>query len=66
VRAALAAGLLGVADLHELGALVGGQTATGGRTSVFRGVGMAIEDTAAAAALYEATARVSRPRGGGP
>ncbi|NUP45647.1 MAG: ornithine cyclodeaminase family protein [Streptomyces sp.] len=57
VRAALAAGLIGVAELHELGALVTGVTgasAAGGRTSVFRGVGMAIEDTAAAAALHEA------------
>ncbi|MES4908796.1 MULTISPECIES: ornithine cyclodeaminase family protein [unclassified Streptomyces] len=63
VRAALAGGLIGVADLHELGTLVTGATgATGvtgvtgadGRTSVFRGVGMAIEDTAAAAALHEA------------
>ncbi|WP_282791703.1 ornithine cyclodeaminase family protein [Streptomyces sp. CC224B] len=55
VRAALAAGLIREHDLVELGALVAG-TATGdGRTSVFRGVGMAIEDTAAAAALYEAS-----------
>ncbi|MGW3570781.1 ornithine cyclodeaminase family protein [Streptomyces sp. NPDC000941] len=57
VRAALADGLIGVAELHELGALVTGVTgasAADGRTSVFRGVGMAIEDTAAAAALHEA------------
>lgn len=51
VRAALADGLIGV---DELGALVNGETAADGRTSVFRSVGMAIEDTAAAAALYEA------------
>ncbi|GHE75667.1 ornithine cyclodeaminase [Streptomyces longispororuber] len=55
VRAALAAGLIGAHQLVELGELVAG-TATGdGRTSVFRGVGMAIEDTAAAAALYDAS-----------
>ena len=54
VRAALGAGLIGVDELHELGALVNGETAADGRTSVFRSVGMAIEDTAAAAALYQA------------
>ncbi|MFI1335202.1 ornithine cyclodeaminase family protein [Streptomyces sp. NPDC020845] len=54
VRAALADGLIDVAELHELGALVTGASAADGRTSVFRGVGMAIEDTAAAAALHEA------------
>ncbi|KAA2252993.1 ornithine cyclodeaminase family protein [Solihabitans fulvus] len=54
VRAALADGLLGADDLHELGALVNGETTADGRTTVFRSVGMAIEDTAAAAALYEA------------
>jgi len=54
VRAALAHGLIGVDKLHELGDLVTGQTGAGGRTSLFRGVGMAIEDTAAAAALHEA------------
>ncbi|MFH8660640.1 ornithine cyclodeaminase family protein [Streptomyces afghaniensis] len=54
VRAALAAGLIGEDRLHELGELVSAPAATGGRTSVFRCVGMAIEDTAAAAALYEA------------
>lgn len=53
VRAALSAGLIGVPDLHELGALVSGEAKADGRTSVFRGVGMAIEDTAAAAALHE-------------
>ncbi len=54
VRAALADGLIGVDDLHELGALVNGETGGHGRTSLFRSVGMAIEDTAAAAALREA------------
>jgi ornithine cyclodeaminase len=54
VRAALADRLIGVNELHELGSLVNGKTAARGRTSVFRGVGMAIEDTAAAVALYEA------------
>lgn len=53
VRAALAAGLLTVADLHELGRLVSGEVRVGGRTSVLRTVGMAIEDTAAAVALHE-------------
>lgn len=60
VRAAVAAGLIGEDDLHELGAL--GRVPTQ-RTSVFRGVGLAIEDTAAAAALYEA---VRPPRDSGP
>lgn len=54
VRAALAGGLIGEDRLHELGGLVRGTSVVDGRTSVFRGVGMAIEDTAAAAALYEA------------
>jgi ornithine cyclodeaminase len=54
VRAALGAGLIGVDQLHELGALVNGDVTADGRTTVFRSVGMAIEDTAAAAALYEA------------
>ncbi|MDM4719191.1 ornithine cyclodeaminase family protein [Micromonospora sp. WMMA1363] len=52
VRAALAAGLLGPDDLHELGRLVGGEVEVGGRSSVLRTVGMAIEDTAAAVALH--------------
>ncbi|MEU5643879.1 ornithine cyclodeaminase family protein [Streptomyces milbemycinicus] len=60
VRVALADGLIGVAELHELGALVTGATAADGRTSVFRGVGMAIEDTAAAAALHEAATAEAR------
>nr|WP_284453883.1 hypothetical protein [Streptomyces sp. MRC013] len=53
VRAALAAGLIGAEDLHELGRLVGGGVAVAGRTSVLRTVGMAVEDTAAAVALFE-------------
>ncbi|MCH0538905.1 ornithine cyclodeaminase family protein [Streptomyces sp. MUM 203J] len=52
VRAALADGLIGRDDLHELGTLTAGGVPVG-RTSVFRCVGMAIEDTAAAAALSE-------------
>jgi ornithine cyclodeaminase len=51
VRAALADGLISADDLHELGAPM---PRTDGRTSVFRSVGMAIEDTAAAAALHDA------------
>ncbi|MGW5851124.1 ornithine cyclodeaminase family protein [Streptomyces sp. NPDC055254] len=59
VRAALAAGLITEDALHELGTLVdepapGTRSGAGRRTSVFRCVGMAIEDTAAAAALHEA------------
>jgi ornithine cyclodeaminase len=54
VRAALADGLIGVDNLHELGSLVTGESRADGRTSLFRGVGMAIEDTAAATALYAA------------
>ena len=53
VRAALAGGLVAEDDLHELGALVRGEPVAPHRTSVFRSVGMAIEDTAAAAALHE-------------
>ncbi|MBT2382477.1 ornithine cyclodeaminase family protein [Streptomyces sp. ISL-11] len=56
VRAALAGGLIGEDELHDLGALVNGGITADGRTSVFRSVGMAIEDTAAAAALHEAAA----------
>ncbi|MFJ4816077.1 ornithine cyclodeaminase family protein [Streptomyces sp. NPDC088801] len=51
VRAALAGGLIDAHALHELGELVTGTAGPMGRTSVFRSVGMAIEDTAAAAAL---------------
>ncbi|MEV7503945.1 ornithine cyclodeaminase family protein [Streptomyces sp. NPDC093018] len=56
VRAALARGLIGPGALRELGELVGAGAAADGRTSVFRGVGLAIEDTAAAAALCAGTA----------
>lgn len=69
VRAALADGLIGEEQLHELGGLVNGAAVADGRTSVFRSVGMAIEDTAAAAALHaaaEAGGRVSSSRGSGP
>ncbi|WP_442933587.1 ornithine cyclodeaminase family protein [Micromonospora sp. CPCC 206060] len=52
VRAALAADLIGVDDLHELGTLVTGGVRAEGRTTVLRTVGMAIEDTAAAVALH--------------
>ncbi|GAA3001309.1 ornithine cyclodeaminase family protein [Actinokineospora diospyrosa] len=51
VRAAVGAARLAPADLHELGAVVTAGYTPDGRTTVFRGVGMAIEDTAAAAAL---------------
>ncbi|RLK53603.1 ornithine cyclodeaminase family protein [Actinokineospora cianjurensis] len=51
VRAAIGAGLIGPGDLVELGDLVTSGYVPDGRTTVFRGVGMAIEDTAAAAAL---------------
>ncbi|MFD3776402.1 ornithine cyclodeaminase family protein [Streptomyces sp. NPDC058612] len=53
IRAALAAGLIKAEDLYELGRLVSGEVAVAGRTSVLRTVGMAIEDTAAAVALFE-------------
>ncbi|MCC9310566.1 ornithine cyclodeaminase family protein [Kitasatospora sp. RB6PN24] len=53
IRAALAGGLIKAEDLHELGGLVGGEVAVAGRTSVLRTVGMAIEDTAAAVALFD-------------
>jgi ornithine cyclodeaminase len=53
VRAALAGGLIRAEDLYELGSLVSGEVAVAGRTSVLRTVGMAIEDTAAAVALFE-------------
>lgn len=51
VRAALHRSLIEPADLHELGELVRGTVEPDGRTTVFRGVGLAIEDTAAAVAL---------------
>jgi ornithine cyclodeaminase len=68
VRAALADGLIGADDLHELGTLVNDATAPCEQTSLFRSAGMAIEDAAAAAALYEAVvgARLNRPRGSEP
>ncbi|MFV2117337.1 ornithine cyclodeaminase family protein [Streptomyces sp. Act-28] len=53
IRAALAGGLIRVEDLYELGRLVSGEVDAAGRTSVLRTVGMAIEDTAAAVALFE-------------
>ncbi|WP_042425041.1 ornithine cyclodeaminase family protein [Streptacidiphilus anmyonensis] len=53
IRAALAGGLIKAEDLYELGRLVSGEVAVAGRTSVLRTVGMAIEDTAAAVALFE-------------
>jgi ornithine cyclodeaminase len=49
VRAALAAGLIRIEDLRELGAT----PTPDGHTTVFRSVGLPIEDTAAAAALYQ-------------
>lgn len=58
VRAALADGLIDVDRLHELGTLADGAARPDGRISLLRCVGMAIEDTAAAAALY---AGVRRP-----
>jgi ornithine cyclodeaminase len=59
IRTALAGGLLKAEDLYELGRLVSGEVAVAGRTSVLRTVGMAIEDTAAAVALFELTEGVS-------
>jgi ornithine cyclodeaminase len=63
VRVALAADLIGVDDLHELGRLVSGEVSVGGRTSVLRTVGMAIEDTAAAVALHEGDLAVGHAAG---
>ncbi len=55
IRAALARGLIDADHLHELGALLDGGTApVAGQTTLFRSVGLAIEDTAAAWALYHA------------
>ncbi|MFE0701057.1 ornithine cyclodeaminase family protein [Streptomyces sp. NPDC058872] len=54
VRAALDGGLIAAEALQELGLLVSGKVVVDGRTSVLRTVGMAIEDTAAAVALFEA------------
>ncbi|MCI4066013.1 ornithine cyclodeaminase family protein [Micromonospora sp. R77] len=59
IRAALAAGVLTVDDLHELGTLLTGEVRADGRTTVLRTVGMSIEDTAAALALHEAAVAVT-------
>ncbi|MFL1553168.1 ornithine cyclodeaminase family protein [Pseudomonas sp. D47] len=54
VRTALARGYLQPEYLNELGALILGEsTAKRGQTTAFRSVGLAIEDTAAAVALYQ-------------
>ncbi|KFB89860.1 ornithine cyclodeaminase [Serratia grimesii] len=54
VRTALNKGYIQPAHLHELGALILGEVAANeGQTTLFRSVGLAIEDTAAALALYE-------------
>lgn len=66
IRAALAGGLIRAEDLYELGGLVGGEVGAVGRTSVLRTVGMAIEDTAAAVALFEARRAAERGTGGPP
>lgn len=65
IRTALAAGLIKAEDLHELGRLVSGEIAVAGRTSVLRTVGMAIEDTAAAVALFEECRAAEQTVGGG-
>ncbi|MFD8934647.1 ornithine cyclodeaminase family protein [Streptomyces sp. NPDC059578] len=55
VRAAIANGLIDTVHLHDLAALIEGEAAPKpGQTTLFRGVGLAIEDTAAAAAVYDA------------
>lgn len=55
IRSALADGLIDSSHLHDLAALLDGEAAPApGQTTLFRGVGMAIEDTAAASALYDA------------
>ncbi|MFI7285862.1 ornithine cyclodeaminase family protein [Streptomyces anulatus] len=64
IRAALAAGLIKVEDLHELGSLVSGEVGVTGRTTVLRTVGMAIEDTAAAVALFEERRTAEQGTGG--
>ncbi|MDT9687006.1 ornithine cyclodeaminase family protein [Streptomyces sp. P9(2023)] len=53
IRAAVADGSIKAEDLYELGRVVSGEIGVVGRTSVLRTVGMAIEDTAAAVALWE-------------
>ncbi|MEV5595353.1 ornithine cyclodeaminase family protein [Streptomyces sp. NPDC052496] len=65
IRAALADGSITAEDLYDLGTLVSGQVGAAGRTSVLRTVGMAIEDTAAAVALFEAR-RAAEPGPDGP
>lgn len=56
VRTALTQGYLLPEDLNELGAVILGESAAGeGQTTLFRSVGLAIEDTAAAIALYPST-----------
>ncbi|AOM39847.1 ornithine cyclodeaminase family protein [Xenorhabdus hominickii] len=53
IRAALLLGYIQSEELHELGALILGESAVEeGRITLFRSVGLAIEDTAAALALY--------------
>lgn len=64
IRAALADGLIKVEDLRELGDLVSGEVDVTGRTTVLRTVGMAIEDTAAAVALFEECDTAERGTGG--
>lgn len=66
IRAALAAGLIEVEDLYELGGLVSGEADVAGRTSVLRTVGMAVEDTAAAVALSEERLAAEQGAGGLP
>ncbi|MFK3839723.1 ornithine cyclodeaminase family protein [Serratia sp. NPDC087055] len=54
VRTALTQRYIQPEQLHELGALILGEVAANkGQTTLFRSVGLAIEDTAAAIALYE-------------
>jgi ornithine cyclodeaminase len=56
VRTALKQGYLQPEDLNELGAIILGESAADeGQTTLFRSVGLAIEDTAAAIALYPST-----------
>ncbi|WP_051872186.1 ornithine cyclodeaminase family protein [Streptomyces sclerotialus] len=55
IRSAFSRGIIEAEHLHELGELLDGETEpVPGRTTLFRSVGLAIEDTAAAAALYDA------------
>lgn len=54
IRAALKQRYIQVESINELGALVIGESkAAKGQTTVFRSVGLAIEDTAAALAIYQ-------------